>query len=100
MSLIEDDDVIQTIPANGTDHAFDEWILPGRSARRYHLLDTQTLDPSSHSVTIDAIAVTQQITRCGIKWKRFHDLLGCPSSSWVCSHIAVHNLPSIKYLEG
>ena len=26
--LIQYDDVIQTIPANGTDHAFDEWILP------------------------------------------------------------------------
>jgi hypothetical protein len=26
--LIEHDDVIQTIPPYGTDHAFDEWILP------------------------------------------------------------------------
>ena len=82
VSLIEHDDVIQTIPAYGTDHAFDEWILPRRSARCYHLLDTQALDPSSHSVTIDAIAVTQQITRCGIKWKRLHDLLGCPLGGW------------------
>jgi len=75
VSLIEHDNVIQTVPANGTDHAFDEWILPRRSARCCHLFDTKALDPSSHSVTIDASAVTQQITRCGIKWKRLQELL-------------------------
>ena len=95
VSLIEHDDVIQTVPANGTDHAFDEWILPRRSARCYHLLDTQALDPSSHSVTIDAIAVTQQISRCGIKWKRLDYLLGYPPSSWVRSYIAVHDLATV-----
>ena len=36
VSLIELDDVIQTIPANGTDHAFDERILPRRSGRCSH----------------------------------------------------------------
>jgi hypothetical protein len=79
VSLIEHDDVIQTVPAYVTDNAFDKWILPRRARRRKHLLDTQALDPSLNSVTIVATAVTQQIARRAIKWKRFHDLLGRPS---------------------
>jgi hypothetical protein len=65
--LIEHDDVIQTIPAYGTEHAFDEWILPRRTRRCKHILYSQALDPSLHSVTMEAIAVTQQITWCGTK---------------------------------
>jgi hypothetical protein len=33
VSLIEHDDVVQTIPAYGTDDTFDKWILPGRTRR-------------------------------------------------------------------
>jgi hypothetical protein len=29
VSLIEHDDVIQTLSANGNDHAFDKWICQG-----------------------------------------------------------------------
>jgi hypothetical protein len=61
VSLIEHDDVIQTIPAYGTDNAFDKWSLPRRARRCKHLLDTQALDPSLHSVTIDEIKVMQQM---------------------------------------
>jgi hypothetical protein len=56
VSLIEHDDVIQTIPANGTDHAFDERILPRRLWRCNHFLDSQALDPSLRGVAIDAIS--------------------------------------------
>jgi hypothetical protein len=62
VSLIEHDDVIQTIPTYGTDNAFDKWILPRRARRCRYLLDTQALDPSLHSVTIDEIKVMQQMT--------------------------------------
>ena len=91
VSLIEHDDVIQTIPANRTDHAFDERILPRRSGRCNHFLDSQALDPSLHGVTIDAISLPQQIAWCGIKRKRFHDLLGCPLSGGMRCHVEVHD---------
>mgnify|MGYP001819726022 CR=1 FL=1 len=95
VSLIEHDDVIQTIPANGTDQAFDEWVLPRRTRRCKHILYSQAFDPSLDSVTIDAIAVTYQIARRGIKWKRFHDLLGCPSGGGMLGHVKVHDFATV-----
>jgi hypothetical protein len=92
---IEHDDVIQTIPAYGTAYAFDKWILPRRARRCKHLVYAQALDPSLHSVPIDAIAVTQQIARRGIKWKRLHDLLGSPSSGRMLGHVEVHDFPTV-----
>ena len=59
VSLIEHDDVVQTIPANGTNHAFHEWILPRRTRRCKHILDSQALDPSLDSFSIDGIAISQ-----------------------------------------
>ena len=59
------------------------------------LLYSQALDPSLDSVTIDAIAVTYQIARRGIKWKRFHDLLGCPSGGGMLGHVEVHDFATV-----
>jgi hypothetical protein len=58
------------------------------AACRYRV-DSEALDPSLHSVTIDAIAVTQQIARRGIKWKRLHYLLGRRSSARMRGHFEV-----------
>mgnify|MGYP000293653100 CR=1 FL=1 len=66
VSLIEHDDVIQTVPTNGTYHAFGEWILPRRAGRCYDLLNTQALDP-----------------------------LGRPLSGWVSGNVEVHDLTTV-----
>lgn len=58
VSLIENDEVIQTISADGTDHAFNERISPRRSRRGYQLLYSQAIDPSLHQVTRDAIPIS------------------------------------------
>ena len=59
VSLIEHDDVIQTISARGTDHAFNEWDLPRRTRRCKHILYRQVLEPSWDSFSIDGIPISQ-----------------------------------------
>ena len=59
VSRIEHDDVIQTIPAYGTDYAFDKWILPRRARRCKHLVNTQAFDSLLDSFAVDGIVISQ-----------------------------------------
>ena len=95
MPLIENDDMSQTISADGTDHTFNKWILPRRSRSRDNILDTQTLDPPLDDLTIDVISISQQITWGRIKRKGLHELLICPLRSGMLSYIEVHNVMTV-----
>ena len=90
VQLVENDLMIQTITADGTNQAFNEWILPRLARRRDNILHTQALDPSSNGLTIDAISVSQQITQGCIKRKCLYELLGCPLSGGMRRHIEAH----------
>ena len=59
MPLIENDDMIQAVSADGTDQALNERILPRRARRRDNRFYTQALDRSVHGFTIAAISVSQ-----------------------------------------
>jgi hypothetical protein len=93
--LVENNYVIKTISAYGSDNSFNEGILPWRPGRCDNLLDTKALDPSSESLTINGIPITQQIARSGIERKCFHQLPCCPLGSGVLCHVEVHNLPAV-----
>ena len=72
MSFVEDDDMVQTISAGGSDNAFTERILPRRARGRKHFVDAETFYSIAESFTIDAIAITQQITWSGIERERLY----------------------------
>lgn len=44
MPLMEDDDLVQTLPADAPDQPFDIRMLPGRLWGSQHLLDPHVLD--------------------------------------------------------
>src|SRR6187401_150330 len=56
----EDNQMIETFPANGPDDAFDVGSLPGGPRRRKHFLDPQGLDVSGEIEAEDAVAIPQQ----------------------------------------
>ena len=58
MPLVEDDNVVQELPAKAADHAFNICILPGRGRCRDEFIDTNGLQPSLNLVTIDGISVS------------------------------------------
>src|SRR5262245_15322449 len=64
--LSKHDHMVETFPANTSDKAFREWILPRSSGRREHLLDSHSLNPVSEMATVDSITVSYQISRCSI----------------------------------
>ena len=95
MSLVEDDDVIQQFSAKATDYPFNIGVLPRRSRCDDDLVNAQARHPSLNPITINAIAVSQQILRGRIERKRFYNLLGCPLCGRMFRNIEVNDSPAI-----
>ena len=95
MPLVENDDVIEKLSAKAADHAFNIGILPGRGWRRDDVVDTERINPSSNPVTVNAIAVSNQIPRSAIERKRFSELLGGLLGRGVFRYIEVDDPPSL-----
>ena len=71
----ENDHVIETLPTNSADDAFDVGSLPGRPRRREHFLDAHSFDLSGEIEAENAIAVAKQVTWSPIKWEGLPQLL-------------------------
>ncbi len=95
MPFVQDDDVIQKLSAKATDHAFNRGILPGGGWCCDNFINTERLELSLNPVTIDAIAVSQQILRGCVERKRFYDLLGRPLRGRMFRYVEVDNAPSL-----
>ena len=95
MSLVEEDDVIQQFSAKATDYALNIGVLPRRSRCGDDFVDAQARQPSLNPITINAIAVSQQILRGRIERKRFYNLLGCPLCDRMFRHIEVDDSPAV-----
>src|SRR5262245_8371423 len=59
MTLAEDDHVIEALPTDGSDHSFNERILPGGSRRSPDLLDAQRVNTASKLATVYAVAIAK-----------------------------------------
>ena len=57
VSLVKDDDVIQTVSADGSDNTLTKWILPGRARCSDHLFNAQALDTSANQITLNGIPI-------------------------------------------
>ena len=69
MALVEDDDVIQTFTADRTDETLSVRVLPRRSWRGDDFRDAHRSNAMAESRTIRFVAVSQQITGCGVPRK-------------------------------
>jgi hypothetical protein len=81
MPLAQNDDVIQTLAAQGSDQSLRERILPGARRRRNDFGYAHARDTALEHVSIDGIAIAQQPSRCGVVRKGVHDLLRRPYGS-------------------
>ena len=95
MPLVEHDHVVDKFSTYCPDYAFRIGILPWRRRCGDDLVSTQTFDLPRNALTVDAVAVSNQITRRGIKRKRLDQLLCCPLRRRMFGHVEVNNSPSI-----
>jgi len=62
VDLVQNDHVIKTLPAYGTNHPFAIRVLSGRPWCGQDFLDTHILDSLLEVVAVDAIAIADQKT--------------------------------------
>jgi hypothetical protein len=95
VSLAEHDDVIQTLPAYGTDDSFAIRILPRRPRCNQDLFDAHVLDSLFEVVTVDAVAIADEKPRCLFVRESLGDLLGGPFGVGIRGNVEVDDLPPV-----
>ncbi len=88
---MEYDDIVEAFATDTADQAFHEWILPGRSPRRYDFLDTHVLYAITEKRSVDTIAITYQKVRRGLFGERLDDLLRRPRGGWMFGHVEMNH---------
>ncbi len=91
MAFTQHDHRVQTIAPDAAYQPFRERILPRTARCGDDLFGTQTMDAASKLCSVDAIAITEQITRGLIPGKRLDDLLRRPLLSGMFCDIEVHH---------
>jgi hypothetical protein len=71
MGLTQNDDMIQALAANRSDQPFGEAVLPRRGWRGRFVPDAHGAQSASDEGTIDAIPVSDHVTRSLIPRKSF-----------------------------
>ena len=79
--LVQDDDVVDAFAADAADHPLDVRRLPRAPRCREHFLYLHRLDSPTKRGAVHAVAVVQEIARCGLPRKRLDDLLSGPVGS-------------------
>src|SRR6266851_10136655 len=82
-SLVPHDDVIQALPANGSDQALHIRILLWRSRRDNHFFYAHSVCGCDEVFSEDRISIADQVPRCFVPRKRLSDLLCGPLFGWV-----------------
>ncbi len=91
MTFVEDDDVIETLPANATNEALGIGNLPRAPRCGRAFLHPRTAHAFSKLASIDSITIAQQVFRRGLPWKRFNELLRRPFARRTFRHIEVND---------
>ena len=62
MGFVENDDMIEALPAKGTDQSLDERILPRRLRCDEDFFDAHVGQSLAEGIAVDAVAVADQVT--------------------------------------
>src|ERR1700730_154588 len=92
---MENDDMIEALAPNGTNHPLKVSSLPRRARHGQHFLNTHVSHLFSEVVAEDRVAVAEQVARRLVKGKCLSQLLSRPFCSRVRRHIEVENATTV-----
>src|SRR5439155_20957223 len=95
MPFAEAEDVIQTLAPDRADEPLREGVLPRAVGRRQDLIDPHALHSLSERVSVDLIAIAEEVGRGGVVRERVHDLLGRPGGGGMVGDVEVEDAPAI-----
>ena len=91
----KDEDVIQTLAPDGADEPLREGVLPWALRRREDFTDAHALHALPEHVTVDRVAIAEEVGRGGVVREGVHDLLGRPGSGGMLGDIEVEDAPAV-----
>src|SRR5947209_1290567 len=91
----EDEDVIQTLAPDRADEPLRERVLPRAVRRRQDLNDPHAPHSLSERVSVDLIAIAEEVGRGGVVREGVHDLLGRPGGGGMLGDVEVEDAPAI-----
>ena len=94
LRLVEDDDLVQQLSAQGSPKPLHIRILPRRPRSRAHRLHAHALESREHFVTIFAIPIQNGVARCCVERKGFAQLLNDPRRPRIVGYREMQNPPS------
>src|SRR3989454_10136034 len=95
MALIEDDDVVQALPADRADEPLREGILPGGAGGDADLADAHVCDSARELVTIDRVPIAKYIRGRRFIGKSVDHLACRPRGSRVGGDVDMDELAAI-----
>ena len=95
MPFAKDENMIQALASDRADEALREGILPRALGRCQDFVDPYALHALPEHVTVDRVAIAEEIGGRGVLREGVHDLLGGPVGGGVLGHIEVDDAPAM-----
>jgi hypothetical protein len=95
MPLAEHNNVVKTFPPDRTDRPFAISVLPRRSRRGWPIPNAHRPKAADEDVTVDGVAVTNDISRRYFPTIGLGELMRNPFSRWVRGHSQPQDLATI-----
>jgi len=93
VALAQNEDMVKTFASDRADEPLDKGILPGAAGGREDLSDLHALHAVPEGVTVDRVAIAEEIGRCRIVGEGIHDLLRCPFGGGMLGDVEVEDAP-------
>jgi hypothetical protein len=87
--------MVQTLAPGGADEPLHEGALPRAVGCRKHFTDPQALHSLPERVTVDRVAIAEEIGRRRVFREGVDDLPGGPGSGGMLGHVEVEDAPAM-----
>src|SRR4029077_12761459 len=95
MGVVQHDDVIEALAADGADDPFGERVLPGCPRGNDHLANPHVGDGPGEALAVDGITISEQISRRGLVREGLNDLAGGPDCGGMIRDVAMEELAAV-----
>jgi hypothetical protein len=95
MRLVQNEEVVEALAANGADDPLDKRVLPGRARGDADLVDPHPFDSPHELLAVDRVSITKQESRSRIVRERLDDLLSGPDCRRVIGDVEMEELAAI-----
>jgi hypothetical protein len=95
MRLVQDEEVVEALPADGADEPFPEGIRPGRVGGDPNLSNAHVRDAQGEHLVVDGISIAQEIPRRRVVRERLEELSSGPDGRRMVRDVEVDEFAAV-----